>query len=88
MVVWPHQVGGGGGRGMGVPGAPQKDEGIVGAGAPPQEGRIFLGEGQGSWAKASNLGKGLSDTGRDRVAGQKLPCWGRGIGVLNLGGWY
>lgn len=48
----------------------------------------YFWEGQGSWAKASNLGKGLSDTGGDRVAGQKLPCWGRGIGVLNLGGWY
>ena len=55
-------------------------------GAPPQEGLISLGEGQRSWAKASNLGDGLSDTGGDRVAGQELPCWGRGAGVLNLGG--
>lgn len=52
MVVWPHQVGGDGGRGMGVPGAPQKDKGIVGAGAPPQEGLIFLGG-------SGELGQGL-----------------------------
>ena len=49
-------------------------------------GLISLGEGQISWAQASNLGDGLSDTGGDRVAGQELPCWGRGAGVLNLGG--
>ena len=26
MVVWPHQARGGGGRGLGVPGAPWKEE--------------------------------------------------------------
>lgn len=75
----------GGGRGMGVPGAPRKGE-IVREEHLLRKVSYPWGEDQRSWAKASDLGDGLSDTGGDRVAGQELPCWGRGTGVLNLGG--
>ena len=85
MVVWPHQARGGGGRGLGVPGAPWKEE-IVREEHLLRKVLYPWGRAREAGPRPPTWGTDSVTRGGDRVAGQELPCWGRGAGVLNLGG--